>query len=245
MNDRPKTSRTRLVVAILVALLVVGGLVAYTIAGAGKGTTSVSSNGSSSTAASDEWTFFNSTTSPDGLQLAVALNTTSFPAGQGLGVNVSVSNTRLTNNTLSGQEGVWAFYGVPVNTWPECGGAAPYDWPYPVEVILLSGNYSARQLQAVANASFSVPCGAYSPSIPAYTFHPNSDIVNVTAVFDGGVGVRPIGTFQLASSFTMHGSWSLASLSSRSIPICIPALPRHCSPPASVPFAPGAYSGSL
>jgi hypothetical protein len=141
--------------------------------------------------------------------------------------------------------GNWTFYGVPIATWPECDGH-PYDWPYPISVVVLSGNYTGQQLTSLANITLPLPCdGGFSPSVPYVTFEPNSDVVNLTAQFDGGVGIRPIGQFQLASNFTVSGYWNLINLAGQanSSYVCEPAASNSCaSLPPSTPFGPGVYT---
>lgn len=90
------------VLALAVALLVVGTLVAYTYTGtSGKSETSLSSTGSSTSVTSNQLTFFNSSISPDGLQIEVALNTTSLREGRGLSAEVFLTNTLARNVSLA------------------------------------------------------------------------------------------------------------------------------------------------
>jgi hypothetical protein len=90
------------ILAVTVALLFVGAVVAYTYyetktnAAAG-----LSSSGSSTTATGIALTYFNSTISQDGLQLELALNTTSLLAGKGLPADVYLTNTLPRNVSVS------------------------------------------------------------------------------------------------------------------------------------------------
>ncbi len=84
--------------AVAAALLVIAGLIAF--AGTTKTPASISSNQSSPASRASQFTFFNSTVSLDGLQLGVALNTTSLPAGQGLSADVYLTNTLPRNISL-------------------------------------------------------------------------------------------------------------------------------------------------
>jgi hypothetical protein len=199
------------------------------------------------------------TVASSGLRLSTSINATEITAGQKLDIAVSVFNTLPTANGLNvenvfgeffvppnpGEVGNWTFYGLPIATWPECDGH-PYDWPYPIGVVVLSGNYTGQQLASLANTTLPLPCdGGFSPTFPYATFAPNSDLVNLTAQFDGGVGIRPIGQFQLASNFTVGGYWNLADLAGQadSSYVCEPAASNSCaSLPPSTPFGPGVYT---
>lgn len=180
----------------------------------------------------------------NGLRLSTSINATELSLGQSLNISVSVSNTRSTTDGF-GNDGNWTFHGVPIATWPECGASSPYDWPYPIEVLIILGNatfYSVQELQSISNASLSAPCGGYSPSIPYYNFEPDSNIVNITAQFYGGAGIRTVGQFHLTSHFTVNGSWNLGTLSAKQEPVCLPAGVDSCSPPSSNPFHCGLYT---
>lgn len=194
-----------------------------------------------------------STVASNGLQLSTFINATDIRVGQKLNISVSVFNTLPTPNgffpqrsfaySAPGEAGNWTFYGVPVATWPECTSQFPFNWPLPISVVVLNGNYTAQQLSSIANTSFSIGgCGPASPTIPKYTFEPNSDLINITAQFDSGVGVRPLGQFQLASHFTVSGYWNLTGLAATNTSICEPAVLHACELPASTPFAPGVYT---
>ncbi len=112
MNMEAPTSKGKVtILAVAVALVVVGGLVAYTYAGTRTTGTTRLSHGSSATMTGNGLTFFNSTISPDGLQLGVALNTTSLLAGKGLSAEAYLTNTLPRNVSLSAN--LTAFPGDP------------------------------------------------------------------------------------------------------------------------------------
>jgi hypothetical protein len=90
------------ILAVTVALLLVGAVVAHTYSETKtSGATRLSSNDSSTTATGIEWTYFNSTISQEGLQIEVALNTTSLLAEKGLSAHVYLTNTLPRNVSLS------------------------------------------------------------------------------------------------------------------------------------------------
>jgi LysM repeat protein len=187
------------------------------------------------------------TVASNGLRLSTFVNATDIKVGQKLNISISLFNTLPTVNAFSGQEsfaqaGNRPFYGVPVATWTVCNSQHPWSWPLPIDVVVLYGNYSAKELTSVANASISIACGGFSPSIPSFAFEPNSDQVNLTVQYPGGVGNRNIGVFQLASNFTVSGYWNLTSLAANNPSICAPAVLNRCALPPSTPFAPGVYT---
>ena len=102
MNTRAPKGNVLPILAVSMALLFVGAVVAYTYSQTKtNGATRLSSNVSSTTATGIEWTYFNSTISQDGLRLEVALNTTSLLAGKGLSAQVYLTNTLPRNVSLS------------------------------------------------------------------------------------------------------------------------------------------------
>jgi hypothetical protein len=102
MNTRAPKGNVPPILAVSMALLFVGAVVAYTYSQTKtNGATRLSSNVSSTTATGIEWTYFNSTISQDGLRLEVALNTTSLLAGKGLSAQVYLTNTLPRNVSLS------------------------------------------------------------------------------------------------------------------------------------------------
>jgi hypothetical protein len=187
MSDRPETTRTNLVLAIVVVLLVVGGLIAYAIAGTRSVATSVSSNGSSATLAGGEWAFFNSTISPDGLQLEVALNTTSLPAGQGLSARAYLTNTLPRNVSLP--VNLAAFPGDPaleaLGRGYQCHGAGLlgmlsfglYQGRY------TAANFSQEAVPLILEAPLAHTCPNpyyYVQSNQSVEFAPNSDMATLS-----------------------------------------------------------------
>jgi hypothetical protein len=193
-----------------------------------------------------------STLAPSGLRLSTFINATDLTVGENLNISISLFNTLSTANSFwpqqsfshsqSGEEGNWTFHGIPVATWVECSHEFDFDWPMPIEVVVLSGNYTAQELPSNVNMTTPYTCGITSPSIPTYTFEPNSDLINATGFFDGGAGTRPIGQFRLSSNFTMSGYWSVTSLASGDPSICEPAVSNRCAPPPLIPFVPGVYT---
>jgi len=96
-------------VAVVAIILVVGAvvLVVTTPTKSGSKTTSLQTGsssqivGSSSATKSAQWTTFNSTTSPSGLQVQAWLNSTTLPVGKVISAQVYVFNTLATNVSLT------------------------------------------------------------------------------------------------------------------------------------------------
>lgn len=192
------------------------------------------------------------TIAPDGLQLSASINATHLAVGQELNISVSLFNTLPTTNAFFPQQsfdysapgavvGNWTFYGIPVSTWADCSSPYDVDWPQPIEVVVLSGNYTAQELPSTPNTTAPFTCGV-GGAAPEFTFEPNNNIINMTGFFSGGVGSSTLGQFQLASHFTATGYWNVTSLAENNPDTCVPAVPNHCSPPQSTPFAPGVYT---
>jgi hypothetical protein len=184
--------------------------------------------------------------------LSTAINATDIMVGQNLNISISLFNTRPTAIAL--EQGVppgnWTFYGVPVATWPECSllpQGVFFGWRFPIEILVLNGNYTTQQLSSLANASLPAnPCsaGVNTVAIPTYTFEPNNDIINITYFADGGAGLQPVGLFRSAAHLTLGGYWNLASLveQANGSYISEPALCQLCGVPSSTPFTPGVYT---
>jgi|GEM_PF-3528954 len=240
-------------VGLVIIVLTVG--VAFELNSALPGvTTTEPSSSSAQTSAKTEVTRAAnaSTVASNGLRLSTSINATDIMVGQNLNISISLFNTRPTANALEqgSPPGNWTFHGVPVATWPECS-LVPHQvffgWQFPIEVLVIDGNYTVQQLSSLANASLPAnPCsaGVNTVAIPTYTFEPNSDIVNITYFADGGVGLQPVGLFPSASHFTLGGYWNVTSLAEQANGSYVsePALCQLCGVPSSTPFAPGVYT---
>jgi hypothetical protein len=240
-------------VGVVIIVLTVGVAFELNSAFPGVATTGLSSSSSQTSAKTEVTRAANtSTIASNGLRLSTSINATDLMVGQNLNISISLFNTLPVANALEqgNPPGNWTFYGVPVVTWPECS-LLPHEihfgWRFPIEVLVLNGNYTAQQLPSLANASLpAYPCsaGVNTVAIPIYTFEPNSDIINITYFADGGVGLQPVGLFQSASHFTLGGYWNLTSLAEQANGSYIsePALCQLCGVPSSTPFAPGVYT---
>jgi len=166
-----------------------------------------------------------------------------------LNISISLFNTLPTSNIFWGlndwslsQERNWTFFGVQLATWPECTHQFPFGWPFPIEVLVLRGNYTAQELSSSATVPFSFTCGA--SAFPRFAFGPNSDLVNITYLASG-VGNQPVGLYQLSSNLVIGGYWNLTSLATQQTSfghICVPAIPNACEAPVAFSFVPGVYT---
>jgi hypothetical protein len=202
-----------------------------------------------------------STVASNGLELSTSINATELAVGQVLDVSISLANTLPTPSSLQqgGKAGFlpgnWTVYGVPVATWRECTlDVFPFGWQYPIDVLVLSGNYTVQQLSSLANVSLSAgPCGAGAgaSAIPTYTFEPNSDLINIT-YFGSGGGHGALGVWPASTHLMVGGYWNLTSLQQTAsdnfsnpdyaYDYCITAVLLACEVPASIPFVPGVYT---
>jgi hypothetical protein len=245
--------------SLFLAVLVVAALGAgYLAVNSGRqASTSTSTSQTRTTSNTEVASESNATTvSSDGLRLSTAINSTQLAAGQSLSISISLVNTLSTPVSLQQGGYNFTFYGVPVSTWPECTpGVFSFGWRYPIETLVLKGNYTAQQLTSLANVSLSAgPCerGVGASAVPTYTFEPDSMLVNVTYFADGGAGFGKVGVFPAATSLVLGGYWDLATLqrnatSDFSNPdyvydYCISAVSLFCEIPQSSPFYPGAYT---
>lgn len=197
----------------------------------------------------------------NGLRLSASINATQLTIGQELNISVSLFNTLQTNNRVIAQntwipsyavEGNWTFYGIPVSIFTDCyptseGGSSGIFWPSPIEVVVLSGNYTAQQLPSTANATSPITCRE-GGVLPYFTFEPDSSVIDMT-IFASASGGGSVGLFPAVSSFTIGGYWNVTSLSQSNPAICVPAVPvasgesgDWCAPPPSMPFTPGVYT---
>ena len=193
MNTRPPRSKGKVaILAVAVALLVIGGLVAYTLTGSGKVPTGPSSRISSAIVTGNQWTYFNSSVQ-DGLQVQVALNTTSMLSGRGLSAQVYLTNTLPRNVSLSAN--LTAFPGdsalEALGRGNPCDGAGPFGL---LNSGLYQGHYTSANfsqepvpllLENPAALNFGCPNPYYysrSPQLQSVEFAPNSDLATLSDV---------------------------------------------------------------
>lgn len=174
--------------------------------------------------------------SPNGILLSASFNATSILVGESITVELSLSNPLPTVNnvTAASASEEWPFNGVYAAVWPPCDGLMP------VRVAVLNGSYTAQELPAVANASFSVSC-AQSDLVNNVIFQPMSEQAILTGCIFSAAGCTtgPIGSFSLAANFTTSGSWSLQDLARIGDSI----VGEHGEGPIpSTSFAPGVYT---
>src|SRR5438445_5787597 len=259
-NDRARGGFSRgAVAAALIACLLIGAGATYVLAGEALNRTTTATKTLPAVAITSTKTVTVTLTrqavesvASNGLRLSTLVNATDIIVGQKLNISVSVFNTLPTASGFFPQRsfeysaprevGNWTFYGIPVASWPICTSQFPFNWPLPISVVILNGNYTAQELPSIANTSFPIPCGSTAGIIPEWTFEPNSNLINVTYFADGGVGYRTLGLFRLATSFTASGYWNLSGLAVNKTSVCEPAVLDRCGLPTSTPFAPGVYT---
>jgi hypothetical protein len=217
----------RVAVAIVLVVVIFIAAVAFS-----RLSSPLSDSSSSSTSSnSGLYSTTSSTTSQLGLQLRESINSSSISAGQNLSVSLSLSNALPTVNAVP-TSNTWPFQGVAVDLWGACVTE------YPVEVVVISGNYTAQEVSSFANSTFAYTC-AGSVQVSRVIFQPNSNEAKVT-----GTGPAPglnqtLGPFRLAFNFTTSGYWDLQSLSKQQN---LPLLGPGGTPPTPISFVPGTYT---
>jgi len=175
-----------------------------------------------------------STPSVQGLELLLADNVTTLHVGQRLNVKVSLFNALPSVNTVASSND-WIFQGVPVALWPVC------DFPTPVQVVVLMGNYTLQELQTVANVTFDFVCNE-GYGVGQAIFEPSSSQANLTGTYAVSGADQTLGSFLLSGNFTTSGYWNLLNDShALNRPILGPqeSPPR---PPTATAFVPGVYT---
>jgi hypothetical protein len=240
-------------VGIILALLVVASVgVGYLAVNPGRQpSTSISSQQTSVSTSSVKTATASatatSTTSPSGLELRIALNTTTIEAGRTLGANVTLFNTLNHNLPLLAR--------APANSTNSVEDWANYDFicanggpvSYLAGFAIFRGRFSAENLSQAPSplqvaAQAELPCVSLLLSQDAtITFMPNSDSATIPGT---GLSREPASlnvTTEACIAFSqchrgtgLYGYWSTSS------PICCPA--NSTVPKLFRYFTPGEYT---
>lgn len=229
---RMGTGITIIVVAVVVVLIM--ATIAFAVFASPTATSisqTTSSTTSSTSTTSTVHPLTNSTTSTQGLQLTESVNASTITVGRSVNISIFILNTIPTVNTILPLDD-WSFQGVGTTLWGACVGS------YPVEVAVLSGNYTIQELQSVANSTFQYTCAGYV-SVNQVIFQPHSDQVNITGSGPGPGLNQTLGPFHLTVNFTVNGYWNLKSLSQEPN---LPIVGAEGRAPSSTAFVPGIYT---
>ncbi len=231
MNLSRHSHKVPLVIGLIVIILVGALTLALLYPKKGSGSRSsesgITATGTSQTTSSS---FIQSNASTI-LRLTTSLNSANLVVGQNLSLSIWVTNILPTVATVLPSTD-WSFEGVPVTPWGAC------HLNYPLEVEIVSGNYSVQQLPTAVNATFGYTC--YSALIAkTITFQPDSDMANVTWTGPGPGVVQEFGPYVMSYNFTTSGYWNLANFSGSQNPIIGGG---NGGPPPTTPFTPGTYS---
>ena len=169
----------------------------------------------------------------NGIGLSASISATSIPVGQNISATMSIFNTLPTVNDVPTSSD-WPFQGVNVAMWGGCIIG------YPVQVAVLSGNYTAQELPSVANTTLQYVCFG-EVSIDHVILQPNSDQATLT-----GIGPAPnlnqtLGPISQALTFSTAGYWNLTTLSQER-DINIPIIGHYGNPVPATAFVPGTYT---
>jgi hypothetical protein len=227
-NQEPK-SHARLAASIVLLSVIAASIIAAAyLRTSSPSPTSQSKSSTSTITTSTTSAPATSTASSHGIELRLSDNATTLDVGQRLNVNVSIFNTlSAVNSVLPSSD--WAFQGVPAALWGSCTGA------YPVEAVVLNGNYTAQELPYVANSTFQYTCAGFV-NVDRVIFQPNSDQANITGTGPGPGVNQTLGPYHLSLNFTTTGYWDLANQSQLNPPIL------GSRPPVPTPFVAGTYT---
>lgn len=225
-------STERLVLVAAVAVLVLGSafdLNAFSKHGAATVTRSAASSRTSTntgTSATGAWG------NASGIDLRLAVNSTSLHVGQSLNVSVSLFNTLPAVNLLA-PSGDWPFQGVLLTWWGNC------EFPIPLRALVVQGNFTLKQLQSIGNFTAGLAC-AEAAGVDQLRFRPESSLANVTMTAFGSN--ETFAPQSMSVSFTSDGYWNATELSQA---VVSPSICPSCSSsdgPSSAPFTPGIYT---
>ena len=159
------------------------------------------------------------TSTIQGLELNVSISSTTLQLGQSLNISVALFNGLSTLNNISTTFSSWRLVGFPIAFWPQCF------YQQPVEFMIVRGNYSLGQLQALSGNT-SVPltfCISQVLEVKYLTFQPKSDVANLTGDFCL-IGCSPddFGLYRMTSNFTVNGYWAYPLNSSELLDLLTP-----------------------
>jgi len=227
--------RIGVVVTLLVVAMLAGAGAGYFI---GVNSTPNTSTRSSTTAAQASTQSTTSVT-VEGLQLEVALNSSTIRLGQRLGIEVSLNNTISSLLNLSSSS-AWKVGGFPIAMWPGCY------FTQAVEFMIVKGNYNLSALQTASNSSEWFPSNfvgcAEGGTIEHIVFQPTSVRANLSGTMCVAICTprQSFGADDLASNFTVNGYWTYPFNSSEAWDVLTPIKPcpppSYCSPAVTFNF---------
>lgn len=202
---------------VVIVLIIVAGFGAYLNATFNTTSTTNSTSYSSSSSSSPTATVLTNTTitfpgnfpssavefnSSLGLELELALNSTSIKSGQAISINVTEYNALNSVNNVT-KAGDWAISGLTL------GGCGTLNYPLGIEIF--KGNYSVNNISSLGAQTgllFYHP-GAYScPAIffvTDYEFEPASNIAAIQIMSSPSSSVGP---YPMTSAISASGSWT-------------------------------------
>lgn len=137
----------------------------------------------------------------EGVSLQVTLNATTISVGQRLNITIVLLNT-LTEANLIPTSANWSFHAFPVSIWSSC------DYMLPVEFVVLKGNYTLEDLEAVGSNSTEDYMCMEAMEVGHVAFQPTSDIATLNGTYYSATAVPTrVGPLHLATNFTVSGYW--------------------------------------
>jgi hypothetical protein len=227
--------------AVVLAMVLV--LVSLPIGTVGSSTSAVSGTVTTTTVSScgAPTAFINGTIgAPNCLELAVSADSQIY-FGQSLHVSIDVYNTLPEVNDVTDVNSTadWQFGGFPVFIWSPCW----YSWP--VQFILVQGNYTEAQLIASdPPTQWGGATCAEGGSVYGVTFQPASDMATVT----GGdctyscSKILPPSTIEIHANLNFTGYYNASELTGSAALDAFPNLNNSTVPAGQTPFVFGAYT---
>jgi hypothetical protein len=239
--------RTLTVIAVVAVLIVATFGAGYLAGNGNRGTRTITST-STLIITSTTTVSTSSTTSPlfpgaaatavdsnksTGLDLVLALNSTTLKIGQKLQVDISLFNALPSAISMAASQD-WPFRGVPVALWPACYSTGLI-FDTPAYAVLFKGNHTLQGVQSAANTTITFMC-MEAAGVDHVVFEPDSSQAYLTG---SGFGPDP-GPYQLSLNFTTNGYWDLLNNSNQVNPPVIGQ--QSPTPPIATPFVPGVYT---
>jgi hypothetical protein len=173
----------------------------------------------------------------DSLILNVNISSRTLVTNGTLGITISIYNslsTPLNLSTASYNSTSGKVNGLPVAMWGGCAGLEP------VEFMIVKGNFSIAELQVASiNSSYPEIICMEGGSVSYVSFLPMSSNVTTTGYFCMASCFPNHGSWNLSTSFSVDGYWTLPLNSSEANDIFTPAqgcYSNGSSPPDCVTF---------
>jgi hypothetical protein len=172
---------------------------------------------------------------PVGLSLQLSVNGTTISVGEKVAITATLFNTLNQSNEAYVSYN-WPLHGLLMfsQSWPPCGYYSP------IEMVVLKGNYSSDQLEAMGPGGTPGLMCMENTAFMHFVFEPSSDSVYVTDSYSVTGSVSTYGPVSASMTVATNGYWDLNS--SLSYPTSYAGLGHFNFLPAQHAFVPGVYT---